>query len=231
LRFQLHSLGADVREVLTIRRSGDAIEVIGVVSDSGRKQEIASQIGALSQVAFRLQTAQELQHAAHQTPALLNQGNRPIYDAPTKPWLQQQFPNAADRERFVQRALQLSRDISVRAYALSQLAERYPPAASNALSPQARSKINRIVADLAGRISEDGEALRGHVAPLVMASRAEPAPATWQSATARCLAVARRTDETLTNLFATSPQPPGDFNSLVEQLGSQLSAVCRIQTE
>jgi len=54
---------------------------------------------------------------------------------------------------------------------------------------------------------------------------------TWQSATAHCLTVARGVNYTLTSLFAASPQQPGEFKVLVEQLGNQLAGVCRIRVE
>jgi hypothetical protein len=232
VRSLLHSVGADIREVLTIRRSGDEIEVIGVVSDSDRKQEIVNQIDALNHVKLQLQTAQELEtSAAAQTPGALGQGTGQNYDAPAEPWLQRQFPNARDREEFVRRALQLSRDMSVRAYALSQLAERYPPAAFDGLSPTAKAAIAQIVADLSAGIGNDQDALRVHLGPLAVTSGVEPPLAGWQSATAQCLALARRTDDTLTGLFAASPQQPEEFNSLIEELRQQLSQVCRIRIE
>jgi hypothetical protein len=153
------------------------------------------------------------------------------YDAPAKLWLERQFPNAADREAFVHRALQLNRDISTRAYALSQLATRYPPAALDTLSPVAKGQIEQIVADLAARINTDAEALRAHLQPFVTTNLVGEGPGAWQSASAQCLTLARGVDDTLTSLFAASPQLPGEFNSLTEQLRSRLSGVCRIRVE
>ena len=225
-------MGADVREVLSVRQSGDEIEVTGVVSDSDLKQEIMDRIGTLDHVTVQIQSGDHLAtQASSQPPIRLGQTGGQNYDAPAKQWLEQQYPEAADREGFVHRALQLNHAISVRAYALSQLATRYPAAAFNALSPSAKARIAHIVADLATEIDDDEEALRAHLRPLVIANNLEPPPVAWQSATTQCLAFARGVDYTLASLFAASPQQPSEFNSLVEQLRSQLTGVCRIGIE
>jgi hypothetical protein len=232
VRFLLHSLGADVQEVLSIRRSGNEIEVTGVVGDADRKQEILNHLDGVGKVAVEIQTAQEFsaQSISH-TSALLGSDGSRDHDAPAKPWLEHQFPNVVDREEFVHRALQLTHSISTRAYALSQLAARYPVPAFDSLSPAAGRQITQIVTDLADGINRDQDALRAHFRLLATGDTEEPFSGTWQSAVAHCLTLVRGLNFTVTSLFAAGPQQPREFNVLVEQLGDQLAGRCQIRMQ
>jgi len=231
-RFLLHSMGADLNEPLSIRQTGDQIEITGVVSDAGRQQELRDRLGALDHVAVHIQNAEDLALQMPSQPVTrVGQSSGQNYDAPAKAWLEREFPDAANREAFVHSALELTRGASARAYALSQLANRYPETAFDSLTPAAKAQIASIVADLADGIDEYTEALRLHLAHLVIASRVEPPHRSWQVAAAQCLTSVREVDETVIALFAASPQPAGEFNSLLQRLRPQLSRVCGIRAE
>ena len=230
LRSLLHMAGADIREVLTIRRAGDELEVVGVVSDSRRRMEIADHVGALRQVSLNLKTIEEaVTNATVATAVPLKANTGQSYDASATEWLLDKFPNASDREDFVKRTLQLSRDMSVRTYALSQLADRYPPAVFDSLSSKAQKEISQIVADLAANINEDHDNLDAHLNVLIdpppVGSPGEP----WQLAASQCSTFARGLDDALTALFAASTERPGDFDSLLTRLMNQISGICRIK--
>jgi hypothetical protein len=189
VRMLLHSVGADLKDSIIIQQTENSVELSGIVSDVGRKDELVQRLTAIDhRIDAQIQTVEEAAASAIRTAiAPPVSAAEPLFDPPAKSWLEEKFPDGNDRERFVLQALQLSRDASIRVYALTQLVQRYPPASFGVLSSEPQGLISRIIADDAVQLKQIRRELREHLEPLTGAI--PPGPSvneSWPTSVQRC---------------------------------------------
>lgn len=231
VRMLLHTIGADLQDAVVIHQTGNSIELTGIVNDASRKAELMEQIGNVDgRIHIHVQSAEE---AAADTASTIIKPSvsaaKPNFDPPAKAWLEKRYPDPIGREQFVEQAFQLSRNASIRAYALTQLAERYSPVSFNALSPESRVLISRIISDHAIELEKTWAALREHIEPLTGPISPGPNIAEdWQSSAQSCAAATRTADNVLSRLLAESSESGPPFADLVRQLRAALADSCHI---
>lgn len=227
----LHTVGADLQDAVVIHRTESGIELTGIVNDSNRKEQLEDGIRNLdSRIQVQVSSADEAaSEAASTMPNLPASAARPKFDPPAKAWLEAHYPDPGEREQFIEQALSRSRIASVRAYALVQLAERYPPPAFHALSRDARTLILRIVADHAEELRTTWRSLTAQLEPLTGTVSQESNPAgSWQSSVRRCAAATRAFDDSVSRLLAQSSESEPPFPELTQELRNVLGESCQI---
>jgi RNA polymerase sigma factor (sigma-70 family) len=139
VRRALHDLDLDLTRTLTIRRQIDGIELAGVVESRAQRDQLSMALSAVPYVRLSVSLPEDVSPAA--TASALSATPSTVKPVPPllATWLEEKYPVPADRRAYVDRVVALSHESLRRAYALEDLARRYPTLA--------RTEIERIVDD------------------------------------------------------------------------------------
>jgi hypothetical protein len=222
----LHQIGADVDDPLAVTEDPAvrAIIVSGGGIASGRQQEIVRALTQVPRALVRFQTDPD--PVAHTAPAA-----RERYSSHTPPALRQRWETAfggpLQLQEATDRLLDASSSLLARANALRLLAEKFPAAAEQRLTPDEQRLLRSLRRDHAQRMSELLRSMDGDLAHLLPAPRggmAAAPTAAWQPGVAALVHGARESDALLNRLLAGS-YPESAAEELMRALNAQLESV------
>jgi DNA-directed RNA polymerase specialized sigma24 family protein len=170
----LHAKGADLGEQIEIHSLYTGVEITGVVDSSGRKQELLDALSEVRGLRVRLASPED-DHRQLQLPAA-----SPVESIVRPPllasWLQDNYPQEPGRQAFVSKVLGLSRNCVRRAFALQQLARRYPGSrdpAVRAIAADHTLELRRLFQELEesaapvlGHTTQPGAIIGGSIPPV-----------------------------------------------------------------
>jgi hypothetical protein len=141
-RVRLHQLGADLGEQIEIEQTKDSVRVSGVVDSNAEKEEISGALKGVPHVRTVLSSPEEvplagLEQALRTPPSVANDRQPPLLQS----WLEQWYPDPADRHTYANQILAESRECLKRAYALQHLAGRYPTLENPEISAIAKDHL------------------------------------------------------------------------------------------
>lgn len=144
-RLVLHRLNADLGEQIHVRRREQEIEVAGILDSAERKNAIENALRDVPHLRTSLLSPEDLSAstaggaiAALQTaPA----SNREMSPAMLASWLEQHYPDEAQRRDYVNRIRDLGRECLGQAYALKELVDRYGALKSSPVSSIAQDHM------------------------------------------------------------------------------------------
>jgi hypothetical protein len=164
---QLHALGADLGEQISITtEGGHDVAIEGVVRDTERKDQLISGLQSFSYLRIKLSTVEEA--AAQSAPTAIAAPAERIENAPTvmtvaPPLLDEQlnarFPDKKQRIAYVNQTLSITQLASSRAWALKRLADRHPAQQIALLGASSKDDLKILLADHTSALREDASIL------------------------------------------------------------------------
>lgn len=200
----LHGVGADLGEPVEIQRDSASGKLIvsGVDLRRERQEQIRAAVAGLESVEVRFESS----------PPLAVPDRAPVREeAPDSPdalrsRLEAVFGGQALVDQFVNEVLESSEANLSRAYAIRNLARRFPPERERDLGPADRQLLLSMVDDHANAMVGLGQRLPGLLEP-VLGPAATPAAAPcrqWQACAEELIETAQRLDGALNRMLASS---------------------------
>jgi len=228
VRYALHSIGADMGEVVEVTHAEGQVVVNAWPLSPDRKSELAEVLGGKPSVRLELQPPEE--------PAL----PKVTVVLPTVPpqapdqRLTKFFGSPEAEENYVSGILQSRRELLAHLYALRALALRWPSDGESHLSPAARDQLSSMVKDHAAGARLALVDLRAALTPLLEYFGYSASPvesqretASWQDAATAALETGRVMERALLSLLTASDQPAHPDEAL-PSLQRQLQELERI---
>ena len=217
----LHAIGADLGDPVDVKLSEGRVLVSGVGIPAARQREIRSKLDAIPGVTVEFAEA----------PAQVEQALPAANPAPPEPqasgvapWqtaLEKQLGGRVEFERFSAQMLDWSDAVMARAYALRDLAQRFPADAEARMSAPDRTLLDDLAREDARGLASRIENLHRTLAP-VLASLGGPQAAAqgrpaggeraWQPAAEEAYRAARRAEMLLSVLTGATPEKADSRN-------------------
>jgi anti-sigma factor RsiW len=243
----LHQIGADLGDPVVVTTSGDRVVVSGEGIPAARQRQIQSALEGLPRVTvqFADPAAQaalgEPQDAAPATPAAPSRAAQP--DTKVQIRLEEQLGGRAELERFSSRILDLNESAMSRAYALHNLAEKFPAGSEAGMTAADRATLRAMAREHASALASQVNTMQRALGPVLQDLGATAAgrhgaaeTAGWQSSADEVLRASRRVEVLVSDLLGVSaaPTPAGslpadlmvalaDLQASVEQCQSQVA--------
>jgi RNA polymerase sigma factor (sigma-70 family) len=213
----LHSLGADLGEDVHVRRREGTIEVSGFLDTGQRKAAVTTALENIPNLILTLHSPEDLWVARESNQQLVNalatfpeakETRSPVLEK----WLEQNYPDAAERRAWVTRVVDLSRDCLRRSYALHELGSRFP-------SP-GNAEILRVALEDEQQLSQSWEQLTTELRnALGEASPSNPVSMSWHDTVFATFDRMKVFELQVLDLFAAdaSGRPVGDAATELEE--------------
>ncbi len=222
----LRRIDADLGEPIQVEPdpSANALVVTVMIADPARRRAIHEALSALARVRVQFSDPQPVRAPSRNFTAPEAAAKAP----PLRAKLEAQLGSRSLAEDFVNRALEESESVLLRAHALRKLAERFPPARESQLTPADKAVLASLLAQHFSALSAAANAVAAvrEVAPSAGAAPVTPA-ADWQAHTANLLAAAEQADKVLTRLLAV----PGAETDEQAELRELDAALGRLEAE
>lgn len=206
----LHSIGADLGDPIEVARKRDHVIVSGAGLDAKRVQQVEDALAGLPRVSLQITATQDATRR-EPAPATVSgpEGRSPVQSA-----IAGQFSDAVAFQKFADRLLENSDAIMARAHALHRLAERFPVATEQEMSPEAIASLTNMrdeyaaaLARLRTRIDNSLQPVLAHIS--TGAPNTDPAvESNWQSNADRLFSAAETLDRWIGATFATATGVP-----------------------
>lgn len=217
----LRGVNADLGEPIEVDRdaSANSIVVSALGLSPAYRRGLEDALSGLPRVQLRFREPQPVRPPSQ---SLTGEGANQA--PPLQPKLESQLGSRQRAEEFTNRLLEASESSLLRAHAIRELAQHFPPEIESQLSAEERSILDALLADhLAGldtavrRILADGR----YIVPA--GSREPPASAqNWQSHAGTLVTANERVDRLLTQLLAVGG-PASELPALTAELDGALS--------
>jgi len=233
VRLALHRRGDCLTGALQVVRSAPGKIVIrGVIEDEAQKQQLLAALPTSPALEKDIRTLDEaVAPSPAEVPSFREITLPPTGEIPGAELLRQKHYDAQGITRLANEAFRLSRNARREAWALRRLAERYGPKETGALSPAARQKLERMLAEHLlhlRRAISDGRSL---LSPLVSADLAPSSPraerAAWSSELLSLVASVEQMDSLVQDLFTASGTSPEQVEPKMRDLGSVFASLER----
>jgi RNA polymerase sigma factor (sigma-70 family) len=173
--YQLHSIGACLREQTGVKREGGGLKVQAIVDSEKRREEFFNALGSLSSAGASLEIltsdeAMRQQMNLPQRPTVarrveIGKDRMPVYEH-----LRSHFAALGETDeeiqRFASRMMNHSRRALLHAWALKQIAAEFSSAEMSMLDGGAQSKMRRILTDHARSFEQESAALSEGLYPV-----------------------------------------------------------------
>lgn len=224
----LHRIGADLGDPVEIERQGDRLLVGGSGFDENRRREIREAVKEIPGVETRF--ADDPAGPRERRRAAAGSARAP---AAPSPELVERLGGSSSYERFVNEVLDTSDALMARAFALRNLADRFPPPVEAALPAADRNLLAEIRHRHSGELTTRFRHLRSVLSaalPELSATGGGPAAVgaadSWQSAARAVFAASQAVDAALNRLLAgTSPTRPAESAALASALRNLESVI------
>ncbi|HYZ87375.1 MAG TPA: zf-HC2 domain-containing protein [Bryobacteraceae bacterium] len=217
----LHSIGADLGEPIEVVVQQNRIHVNGLNPGPRRQAQIRSALAGLPDVLIDFEAPVSNSHGT-----VRQESTRVDTSTPLQARLEEIVGGRAGAERFVNEVLDTSDRILTRAYALQNLAARFPVERESEMGSNARQILRKLVRDHKTEIDALARRLPEQLSPVLNGSP-RPAPSiscdTWQSCSGALMGASKQLDEALSTGFA-SADPEKSPSDLVSQIQSALAA-------
>ncbi|PWT86733.1 MAG: hypothetical protein C5B56_12010 [Proteobacteria bacterium] len=238
----LHGIGADLGDSLEIKRSEERILVSGVGLGPRRQQDIQRALAPLPHV-----NVEFAEPPAATAPGQL--ADQPAEPAAPKPAalqsrLEKQLGGRAELERFSSQMLDWTDAAMRRAYALRELAQRFPADAEESMTPADRAVLNDLAREHVKFLTTRFNDLQRTLAPVLVSlgggassGSAQGRPAAsqaWQPTADEVLAASRRVERQLSELMGVTPEPGNTAQlpaALLSSLNDVRAALAQLQRE
>jgi hypothetical protein len=197
------------------------IHVNGLNPGPRRQAQIRSALAGLPDVLIDFEAPVSNSHGT-----VRQESTRVDTSTPLQARLEEIVGGRAGAERFVNEVLDTSDRILTRAYALQNLAARFPVERESEMGSNARQILRKLVRDHKTEIDALARRLPEQLSPVLNGSP-RPAPSiscdTWQSCSGALMGASKQLDEALSTGFA-SADPEKSPSDLVSQIQSALAA-------
>jgi hypothetical protein len=230
----LHQIGADLGDPILISRTSDKVIVSGVGVAPQRQQAIQRTLESMPNVAVQFSepvAAPIPEGSASAAPAPSGTARASAPPSKIQNRLEEQLGGRAELERFISRILDVDEGVMSRAYALHDLAQRFPAAAETGLSAENRRVLREMAREHVTALSSTVNSLQRALAPVLTslggtAARRTVSPGTaWQASSEDLFRASSRVQVLLSVLLGVAPgQSSGELPSEVLSAVSELRA-------
>ena len=233
VRLALHRRGDCLTGALqVVRNAPGKIVVRGVIEDEAQRRQLLAALPTSSALEKDIRTLDEAAPASPaEVPSFTELTLPPTGEIPGAELLRQKHYDGKSITRLANDAFRLSHNARREAWALRRLAERYGPKETGALSPAARQKLERMLAEHLLHLRHaiaDGRAL---LTPLLNADLAPSSPRaerpTWNSELLSLVASVEQMDSLVQDLFTASGTRPEQVEPKMRDLGSVFASLER----
>ena len=201
----LHEIGADLGDPLEIKVSGGRVLVSGVGIPAQRQRQIREALGRIPDVTVDFNEPAAAAEPPQPAEPDIAAGGGPTPAVQTR--IEKQLGGHAAFERFSNRLLDRKEAMLAQAYALADLARRFPAGAEASLDARGRGVLNGMALDYAAAIAREAAEIQRVVEPVLPRAAPPPAPGpepSWQAEAAAVLQSANRVDQLLTATLGVS---------------------------
>ena len=220
----LHQLGADLGDPLEISREGRQVLVSGVGIPPQRQQQIHGLLDRLPHVVVRFD---DPAFPAGATPVQSEPAPRDAAGPEKSTYaarIEERLGGRPQFERFSSSVLDWTDSAMTRAYALRRLAQQFPAAAEDQMTPVERRTLRKLGREHVAVFTRDAQRIANTVKPVLTGLgqgttqiEARPEPTTWQSASEDLLTSGRRVETLLAIVLGVAP-PESDSANAPAQL-------------
>lgn len=229
----LHRIGADAGDSLFVTLERSRIVVSGLGIKQERQAQIEAALRTVPHVAVEFSESQGAQvilqpsPSTTERPAALTFGRK----------IEDQLGGTAAMEVFSNSLLRATETLLLRAHALRQLGERFPPDVEQQFNANDKAILNQIREDHGTALTRAADEIQGSLSPILaklgvkVRTPSPPIQTTWQSAAANVLTAGQRFDRVLSNTLAPTTGTEDESGELGDALGALQAAVASLRND
>jgi hypothetical protein len=226
-RVALYPLRTDLQDSVQYEQNADKVTIDILVQTTEEKNKVVAELEGIPLIRSRFRVLADLVPNADipsTTTSPVEQPNR--YPALLEPYLKNELQSTAVVNEVMAAAAGASDDLLHRAFTLSELSARYPPATIAILPPEARLELFRLVQTHLTELEIERRNFQTVVIDLIQSiatavAEADPADPgnDWTASASALLETARSLHHTCSSLFVDTTQPPaGTLAQLVVRI-------------
>jgi hypothetical protein len=229
----LHAIGADLGEPVEVARDEDSVSVKVLGGSVRRREQIRDAVGDLPHAEISFEDPQPVRAGAR--PSTSESASIQSAGGPLVEQLRSVLPAGADVAAYTDDILLASEGATARAFAIRNLADRFPPETERGLSPADRQTLHQLVAGHAGALRRQLDEMDRLLKPLprsggFIGSLAHGA--TWQAHANLILGSAQQLDQAVNQALAVpgAAVGSGKIDALLYPLTRQVEQLSELLT-